>query len=119
MVAGGLELLVSAFRDPVFGVMVSCGAGGNLTEVIDDVVLERAPVGEGLARHMLARLRIVHHAGRLAPDADAEGAAPFVARFSRLAASAPWRRFVLEVNPIRVGPDGPVAVDGLLVVEEP
>jgi acetyltransferase len=119
MVAGGLELLVSAFRDPVFGVMVACGAGGNLTEVIDDVVLERAPVGEGLARHMLARLQIVHHAGRLAPDADVARAAPFVARFSRLAASAPWRRFVLEVNPIRVGPDGPVAVDGLLVVEEP
>jgi acetyltransferase len=119
MVAGGLELLVSAFRDPVFGVMVACGAGGNLTEVIDDVVLERAPVGQGLARHMLGRLRIVRHAGRLAPDADVEGAAPFVARFSRLGASARWRRVVVVVNPIRVGPDGPVAVDGLLVVEEP
>jgi acetyltransferase len=119
MVAGGLELLVSAFRDPVFGVMVSCGAGGNLTEVIDDVVLERAPVGEATALRMLERLRIVRNARELDPELDGGPPARFVARFSRLAAAAPWRRFVLEVNPVRVGRDAAVAVDGLLVVEEP
>ncbi len=119
MVAGGLELLVSAFRDPLFGVMVSCGAGGNLTEVIDDVVLERAPVGEAAALRMVERLRVVRHARRLNPELDGGAAARFVARFSRLAATAPWRRFVLEVNPIRAGRDAAVAVDGLLVVEEP
>jgi hypothetical protein len=119
MVAGGLELLVSAFRDPVFGVMVSCGAGGNLAEVIDDVVLERAPVGEAAAHRMLERLRIVRHARRLDPELDGNAAARFVARFSHLAATAPWRRFVLEVNPVRVGRNAAVAVDGLLVVDEP
>jgi acetyltransferase len=119
MAGGGLELLVSAFRDPVFGVMVSCGAGGNLTEVLDDVVLERAPVDEALAQHMLERLRLVRHAPRLTPGWDPGPAAAFVARLSRLAATAPWRRFVLEVNPIKAGPDGVVAVDGLLIVEEP
>jgi acyl-CoA synthetase (NDP forming) len=119
MVAGDLELLVSAFRDPLFGVMVSCGAGGNLTEVIDDVVLERAPVGDAMAHHMLERLRIVGHARRLAPDADLAAAARFLARFSRLAATAPWRRFVLEVNPVRLSRSQAVAVDGLLVVEDP
>jgi acetyltransferase len=119
MVAGGLEVLVSAFRDDVFGVMVSCGAGGNLTEVIDDVVLERAPLDEAAARDMLERLRVVRRGGRLAPGADLGAAAAFVARFSRLAVTAPWRRFVLEVNPIRVGAAGAVAVDGLLVVEAP
>jgi hypothetical protein len=50
---------------------------------------------------------------------DLRGAAGFVRAFSRLAATAPWRRFVLEVNPIRVSGEGVVAVDGLLVVEEP
>jgi hypothetical protein len=119
MARGGLELLVSAFADPQFGVMVSCGAGGTLTEVLDDVVLARAPVGEAEARRMLEQLRIVRHAARLAPEARPEAAAAFVAAFSQLAASAPWRRFVLEVNPIRWSRDGVVAVDGLLVVEEP
>jgi acyl-CoA synthetase (NDP forming) len=119
MARGGLELLVSAFSDPQFGVMLSCGAGGRLTEVLDDVVLARAPVDEAEARHLLEQLRIVRHAARLEPEARPEAAAAFVAAFSRLAASAPWRRFVLEVNPIRWGRDGVVAVDGLLVVDEP
>ena len=65
----GAELLVTAFRDPVFGVMVSCGSGGVLTELIDDVVTERAPVGVELAAHMLERLRTPRHA------TDAEGVA--------------------------------------------
>jgi acyl-CoA synthetase (NDP forming) len=119
MAKGGLELLVAAFSDPQFGVIVSCGAGGTLAEVLDDVVLGRAPVGEAEARHMLERLRIMRHAARLEPQARPEAAAAFVAAFSQLAASAPWRRFVLEVNPIKWGRDGVVAVDGLLVVEEP
>jgi hypothetical protein len=99
--------------------VVSCGAGGNLTEVIDDVVLERAPVSRALAEDMLARLRVVRHArrGHAAPALGA--AADFVAGFSRVAATAPWPRFVFEVNPIRVSGHGAVAVDGLLVVEEP
>jgi acetyltransferase len=113
MAKGGLELLVSAFRDPQFGVIISCGAGGTLTEVVDDVVLARAPVDEAQARRMLEGLRIVRHVATLAPEAPAA----FVAAFSQLAARAPWQRFVLEVNPIKWGRDGVVAVDGLLVVE--
>jgi acetyltransferase len=119
MVRGGLELLVSAFRDPVFGVMVSCGAGGNLTELIDDVIVERAPVDEALALQMVERLRIMRHAPKLAREATPRAVAEFVARFSRLAATAPWRRFVVEVNPIKWSREGVVAVDGLLLVEEP
>jgi acyl-CoA synthetase (NDP forming) len=42
MQKGGAELLVTAFRDPLFGTMVSCGSGGVLTELIDDVVTESA-----------------------------------------------------------------------------
>ena len=119
MVPGGLELLVSAFRDEQFGVMVTCGAGGNLTEALDDVTLERAPVDEEIALHALQHLRIMRHLRRLDSTADPRVAAEFVARFSRLVATTPWRRFVLEVNPIKWNSDGVVAVDGLLLVEEP
>src|SRR5262249_14975680 len=77
MVARGLELLVSAFRDPVFGVMVSGGAGGNLTELIGDVALERAPVSEAVALDLLERLRIARHLSRLAPGAELGAAARF------------------------------------------
>jgi acetyltransferase len=119
MVRGGVELLVSAFRDPLFGTMLTCGAGGNLTEMLDDVVVERAPVDETLVLHLLGQLRVVRQARQRDTGLDPQGAAGFIARFSQLAATAPWRRFVLEVNPIKWSSDGAVAVDGLLIIEEP
>jgi hypothetical protein len=113
MQRGGLEVLVSAFRDPVFGPVVSVGAGGALTEALDDVALARAPLDAAGVAALLGRLRLMKRAsGRpVAPLAD------FVARFSQLAASAPWRRFVFEVNPVAWSADGVVALDGLLVIE--
>lgn len=114
---GGIELLVSAFRDPVFGPVISCGAGGGLTELIDDVVIERAPVDRTLAAAMVNRLRIARRARDAASPLPASSAANFIARFSELAAVAPWPRFVFEVNPIKWSRDGAVAVDGLLIIE--
>jgi acyl-CoA synthetase (NDP forming) len=118
MVRGGRELLVSAFRDPDFGVFVSVGAGGTMTELIDDVVLAQAPLDERRALHALRRLRVL---GRVPWDELAGSAAllRFIVDFSQLAAAAPWHRFVLEVNPIKWSGEQVVAVDGLLLIEEP
>jgi acetyltransferase len=113
---GGAELLVTAFRDPLFGPMVSCGAGGVLTELIDDVVTERAPVSEALAAFMLERLRSRPHATDTNGPLPSSRAAAFIARFSELAATAPWPRFVFEVNPVLWTRESAVAVDGLLIV---
>ena len=112
----GIELLVAGFRDPVFGVMVSVGSGGVLTELVDDVVTERAPVGLELAMHMIERLRTRPQAIDASGPLPAENAARFIAGFAALASSAPWSRFVFEVNPLVWRRDGVVAVDGLLIV---
>lgn len=119
MVGGGLELLVSAFRDPTFGPIVSCGAGGTLTEVVNDVVLMRAPVDHGEAERLLGELRIVAAASHRPDGPRLEDLARFVVGFSQLAAVAPWRRFVCEVNPVKWSGAGVVAVDGLLTIDEP
>ncbi len=119
MEEGKLELLVSSFRDPLFGTMVTCGAGGNLTELIDDVVLERAPLGLSHARAMLKRMRLVQRLERIDPDAELAALADFVRRFSELSAAIPWREFVLEVNPVKWRGSRVVAVDGLLLIQAP
>jgi acetate---CoA ligase (ADP-forming) len=115
---GGTELLLAAFRDPMFGVMVTCGSGGGLTELIDDVVTVRAPLDPERAASLFARLRI----RRFAVDSDGplpvEPVASVLARFSELASTAPWPRFVLEVNPLKWTRAGAVAVDGLLIIED-
>jgi hypothetical protein len=116
MAPEGVELLLSAHRDPNFGVMVSIGAGGVMTELIDDVTLASAPMGETAAARALNRLRIVRRAGGVTAD---HALPRCVARFARLAASAPWRRFVLELNPVKWTGNQAVAVDGLLIISEP
>ena len=114
MVAGDVELLVSAFRDPVFGTMVTCGAGGGLTELLDDVVLARAPVDVPVALDLLGSLRIARQVRwDAAPRPSSSRASPGSPRqppgggsSSRSTRSAAAR-------------EAAVAVDGLLIVEEP
>jgi acetate---CoA ligase (ADP-forming) len=116
-IAGGLELLVAALRDPMFGIFVLLGAGGVLTETIDDVVVVPAPLDEAAARDALRRLRVLRkHAGDVAAM---QPLTEFVVCFSQLAATAPWRRFTLELNPVKWTGDAAIAVDGLLLVEQP
>ena len=52
-VGPGVELLLGARRDEVFGPVVVLGAGGVLAEVLRDVSVRLAPLGEGEAAAML------------------------------------------------------------------
>jgi acetate---CoA ligase (ADP-forming) len=117
MMPGGEEMLVSVFRDPTFGDMVSCGAGGTRAELLDDFVLARAPVTSRVAIDLLQRLRVVRLA--VASGLPIEPMASFVAAMSELAMSAPWQRFTLEVNPVKWRTGDVATVDGLLVIEVP
>jgi acyl-CoA synthetase (NDP forming) len=119
LVRDGAEVLVSAFRDQMFGVIITCGAGGTLTELIDDIALARAPLSPEDALRLVRGLRLARYADRRGAGPGLAGLSVFISRFSRLAVTAPWQRFVLEVNPVKWRADGPLAVDGLLVVEQP
>lgn len=116
MFRGSIELLVTAFRDPEFGVIVGCGMGGGLTEVIDDVLFARAPIDTNGAEDLLRRLRTLRRLPALVSDLQLRLAAGFIADFSALVASAPWQTFTLEVNPLKLGHTDIAAVDGLLIV---
>ena len=117
MFDGDRELLVTAFRDREFGVIVGCGVGGGATELVDDVVFARAPIDAGGAFDLIGELRTLRRMPTWLTPRQRELAADFVARFSALAASAPWPRFTLEVNPLKLGSDAAAAVDGLLIIE--
>ncbi len=68
---------------------------------------------------MIDRLRLARIAASAKVPPDRALLARFIAALSQLAASAPWRRFVLEINPVKWSDDRVTAVDGLLIVEEP
>ena len=116
MFEGGTEILVTALRDREFGVMVGCGIGGGMTEVIDDVVFTRAPISTEGAEDLLGRLRTLQRLPAFLSKEQRALAADFVARFSALVASAPWPSFTFEINPLKVAQNGAAAVDGLLIV---
>ncbi len=118
MIRGGMEVILSAFRDPVAGVIVSVGAGGNLTELLDDVSLAQAPVDRDGAMRMLRRLRLIDAVSRGRDAPPLEPLADYLARLSQIAADAPWPRFVLELNPVKWSAKSVTAVDGLLIIEE-
>lgn len=119
--AGGVEVLVGTRRDPVFGPVVTVGAGGVLAELLDDVCVRPAPVDAAAASRMLHATRV----GRLlagwrgAPAADEAALARQVARLSQLAWAARERVAAIELNPVLARPDGAFALDALIVIEEP
>jgi acyl-CoA synthetase (NDP forming) len=111
-----VEILVGARRDPDFGPVIVVGAGGTETELHHDIATELAPVSRATARDMVNRLRCAKllHGWRGRPAVDIDGLADLVHRVSLLVAASPLVG-ELELNPVRVGPDGPLAVDALVV----
>lgn len=110
-----VEVIVGARRDPVFGPLILVGAGGIQAELLRDSALELGPIDAVTARSMLERLRMfpLLTGWRGKPATDIDALADVVAGVSRLMAAAPECADI-EINPIRVGPTGVVAVDALI-----
>ncbi len=113
---GTVELIVGARQDPSVGPLVLVGVGGTQAELYRDVAVELAPVTAGQAAAMLRRLRAypLLTGWRGARPVDTDAAAEVVAAVSRLIAERPDVS-ECEINPLRVGPDGVIAVDALIV----
>ena len=111
-----VEVLVGARHDPGLGAVVVVGAGGTETELHRDVSVEMAPVSPVDAKAMIERLRcaplISGWRGR--PPVDLEALADLVATVSTVIAGHP-EIDEIELNPVRVTPDGAVAVDALAI----
>ena len=111
-----IELIVGTRRDRSFGPMVLVGAGGITAELYRDTELALAPVTEDEAERMLRSLRLapVLEGWRGRPAVDVRAAARVVAAVSRLLVEQP-DIFEAEINPLRVGPDGALALDALVI----
>lgn len=121
MAGGHLELVVGVQRDAAFGPVVMVGFGGVLVEVLKDVAFRRAPFDDTEALAMLAELRMAPllDGVRGQPAVDRHAIARLLAGLSRWAAAMQPRLAELDLNPVRVGPDGPLAVDCVMVLRSP
>jgi acyl-CoA synthetase (NDP forming) len=104
----GVEVIVGAHHDPLFGPMIVVGAGGILVELVEDVACRLLPVGPQEARSMISELKVAKllagFRGRPAADLDALitaicGLSDFYLDHRHLLTD-------LEVNPLVVLPNG-------------
>lgn len=111
-----VELIIGARQDHSFGPVVLVGAGGIHAELFNDTAVELAPVTRGTARDMLDRLICAPllSGWRGAPAVDVAALAELIVEVSETIAARPDLA-EMELNPVRVGPDGVLAVDALVV----
>nr|WP_255480598.1 acetate--CoA ligase family protein [Quadrisphaera sp. RL12-1S] len=121
MAAPGVDLVVGARRDPVFGPVVVLGAGGVATEVLADVAIASADPalltrGQLLALPDQLRTRALLDGHRGAPAVDTEQLADVLAALAALLTGNPGLAEV-EVNPLRATADGLLALDAVLITD--
>jgi acetyl coenzyme A synthetase (ADP forming)-like protein len=120
LVSAGVELLIGAVEDPVFGPLVALGPGGTLAELIGDASFRLAPLTDVDAEELVTHGKVgVLLAGyRGAPPADAGQVSDVVLRVARLVDDLP-EVAELDLNPVIAGPRGCVAVDARIRVAAP
>jgi acetate---CoA ligase (ADP-forming) len=120
LVSGGVELLIGAVQDPVFGPLVALGPGGTLAELIGEASFRLAPLTDVDAEELVTQGKVgVLLAGyRGAPPADLGRVSDVVLRVARLVDDLP-EVAELDLNPVIAGSYGCVAVDARIRVAAP
>ncbi|WP_433194257.1 acetate--CoA ligase family protein [Nocardia sp. CA-107356] len=117
MAPRGVELLIGATRDPIFGPVVAFGSGGVLVEALSDVTFRAAPFTE-LEAHEMIRETIASRlldGYRHLPAVDRTALARFLVRIGDLVAAHP-EIAELDLNPVVASGTGIVPVDVRIVI---
>jgi acyl-CoA synthetase (NDP forming) len=117
MAPDGVEVIVGLKNDPQFGPVVVFGLGGIFVEVLRDVSMRVAPVTREDADAMIREVRAfpLLDGARGRPKADVHALADLIVNVGRLGAELRDRVSELDLNPVRVMPDGVIALDALVV----
>ena len=119
MAPAGIDLIVGASRDPVFGPVVLVGLGGVVAEALADVAIAPAPLSIGEAGALADELsgRALLDGFRGGPVADRAALGAVLAALGDLLVHHPEIEDV-EINPLRVTADGLFALDAVLTMDK-
>ena len=103
MVPSGVEMIVGALQDPLFGPLLVCGTGGVLVDLLADTSFRLHPLTESDTREMLDELQGARllRGYRGAPPADEASLREVLLRISELVTVAPEVQ-ELDLNPVIV-----------------
>jgi acyl-CoA synthetase (NDP forming) len=117
MLPTGVEIMVGARMDPLFGPLIVAGLGGIMVELLRDTATDLAPVSRVQARAMLGKLKgkALLAGFRGSEPVDMDKLAEVICRLSEFAADQRGVVKELDVNPLICAGARIVAVDALIV----
>jgi len=118
MVPPAREAIIGALKDGQFGQVIMFGLGGIFVEILKDVVFRVAPIDEEEAREMIEEIKglPILQGVRGEEPIDFVSLSKTIANVSRLVMDFP-QIGQLDINPVRVYPDGLYAVDARIILE--
>ena len=118
MVPKGVEMIVGALHDPLFGPLIACGTGGVLVDVLADTSFRLHPLRASDARDMIGELRGARllRGYRGAPPADEAALGGLLLRISTLVSEAPEIQ-ELDLNPVMVLASGVRVADARIRID--
>lgn len=120
VIPGKREFVAGMFKDPQFGPVIVFGLGGIFTEALEDIALKIAPLNDADIEDMFEQLssKKLLNDFRGEKKADKDAIKTILKGLSKIALTYPDIK-EMDINPLIIQPDGsPVAVDGLIVLEE-
>ena len=118
MVPPGVEMIVGALQDPMFGPLIACGTGGILVDVLADTAFRLHPLNGSDAAEMIDELRGARllRGYRGSQPADEPALRDVLLRVSELIRVAPEIQ-ELDLNPVIVLGSGARVADVRLRIE--
>jgi acetate---CoA ligase (ADP-forming) subunit beta len=118
MIKGKRELMVGLTRDAQFGPCVMFGLGGIFTEILKDVSFRLAPLTQRDALNMMSDIKgsKILDAVRGMEAVDRDAAARILMNVGRIGLDND-RVKEIDINPLIIRGNKPVAVDALVVLE--
>lgn len=115
----GVEVIIGATKDPQFGHVIMFGLGGVLVEILRDVSLRLVPLTSRDARLMVREIKSLPllQGFRHYPECDLGKIEEAILNLSNFLEKHPEIK-ELDLNPILCYPDGLVAVDARVVLED-
>ncbi|WP_097459780.1 acetate--CoA ligase family protein [Mangrovitalea sediminis] len=120
MATKGVEVIIGASRDPVFGPVVMFGLGGIFVELFKDVAFRAAPLSRYDAEAMIAQVKAsrILDGIRGEPAVDKQALIDLLLRISSMMELHPEIES-LDLNPVIARADGCELVDARIIVKAP
>ena len=119
MIKGGIECILGAKIDPVFGPIVMFGLGGIYAEVMKDIAFAEAPLSNEQAEKMILSLKgkDLFYGARGQASTDIKSLIKVIVSLSNFIAANSDQVDQVEMNPLLVNEKQIIALDALIITK--